>query len=250
MIRNFLKIIPVIVFVSFIVCILAGCGSNNNNVNNVENSRSFSNVSDTPNNSNDTNDNANANENSNDNVGRRISGTPDSTDQLFSRYEDHATFYVFGFDKKALSSSDFEPVDVGEEIKDGHFYKVIADVEFLNGGVAGYVNHPEIKKVYEVTEVNPSEMDIAPLSGQHYYGLSTIGDYADGDILLFEYVKGVWQDGQWIYTYHDSLVLDDGRVALITDNKEITKDIVQAGIDSGVLSCEDYFVMPLRDKQN
>ena len=45
-----------------------------------------------------------------------------------------------------------------------------------------------------------------------------------------------------MYRYDSQLKLEDGAVVLIRTG--VGEQDVQTGIDSGVLSCEDYFVLP------
>lgn len=130
----------------------------------------------------------------------------------------------------------------GEDLRDGGFYKIVADVELLNGGVAGYVDYPEIKAVNSVEEVSPFDLGL-PSIGESTNGLALIGDYADGDVLLNIYqAKAVWKDGAWAWRYDKQVKLADGRSALVA--KGVTEEDAQQGAESGVLANEKYFVLP------
>jgi hypothetical protein len=60
-------------------------------------------------------------------------------------------------------------------MKDGGFYKLTADVKYLNGGVAGYVNYPDIKNVSNCEEISPLDLHLPSITEKRY-GLCLIGD--------------------------------------------------------------------------
>ena len=68
---------------------------------------------------------------------------------------EHAKLYVYVKDGKALSADYGYGIDVHseQELKEGSYYEGVADIDILNGGIAGYVNYPEVKRVYSCTEV-------------------------------------------------------------------------------------------------
>ena len=167
-----------------------------------------------------------------------------TTDQMFNDKKNNETLYVCQIEGETLTTDMAYPVhlDFAEQLQDGHFYKLVADVTYLNGGIAGYVNFPEIQQVKSCEETSPYDMDL-PAITDTVYGLTIIGDYADGDVLLYEGgIKAVWKDGAWIWHYDNDLTTEDGQRALV--RKGTTKEDVQAGIDAGVLACENYFVLP------
>lgn len=185
--------------------------------------------------------NANAGSAGNSN-GVLVSGTPDSTDQMFGRDEDAAEFYTFQYGGDSLTVDNGYEVDLRSDLEDGKFYKVIADVRYLNGGVAGYVDYPEIKDVISIEEVSPFELNLPAIEDQRY-GLTLVGDYADGDV--FYYGSGtmaLWKDGKWTCKYGQSKELDDTRIVCL--RKGVKLEDVQARIDAGTISCEDFFVLP------
>ena len=182
-------------------------------------------------------------ENTDSNTNKKTNGES-TTDQMFSEFEKDATIYIFGFEGKALSVEDCEQVDIQAEIIDGGFYKVVADIEYLNGGVAGYYRHPVIKTLHNIKEVSPDDLNIQELRPDVNYGLSRIGDYGDGDILLYDSSKGVWRDVNWVYSYKDVMYLNNGREILVRDKKEVTPEIVERGLAESITSCPDYFAMP------
>ena len=168
----------------------------------------------------------------------------DTTDTMYQDDVDDAVLYVFRYEGDAIEATSADAVDVGEHVvpEDGSFYKVVADVTYLNGGIAGYVNYPEVHTVKSSAPVSPADMGLSQVT-EHPYGVALIGDYADGDILLYTYKhRAVWKDGAWTYRYDDELKLSDGRTALVREG--ISEDDVQGGVDAGTLSCADYFVLP------
>ena len=170
-------------------------------------------------------------------------GDSGTTDEMFNKKEKDAQLYVFQFDDDVWTVDGcYDVGSAGEPLKDGGFYKMVADVTFLNGGIAGYVNYPQIEQVKSYESVSPFDIGL-PSIEEKIYGVVLIGDYADGDILLHEQgKKAVWKDGAWIYRYDKDMKLPDGTNALVRSG--VSESDVQAGIERGVLSCEDYFVLP------
>ena len=167
-----------------------------------------------------------------------------STDEMFNERVDGARLRVFVIDGRSKTVDTLDEVDVAseKELEEGHFYDVVADVTYLNGGIAGYVNYPEIERVTSCEDVSPLEMGLPALEPDKY-GLMLIGDYADGDVLLRSYGKAaVWKAGAWVYRYDSEVDLSDGKKAAV--RKGVTADSVSAGTSTGVLSCADYFVLP------
>ena len=168
----------------------------------------------------------------------------DSTDQMYSDEVTDAVLYVFTFEGSIRTVSDCQAVDItaqGDFAKDG-FYRVVADVTYLNGGIAGYVDHPEVRQVKSCEAVSFDELGLPSLE-DGIYGLTLIGDYADGDVLLNEYdLKAVWKDDEWAYRYDDKLELDDGRPVLVREDVE--KSDVEAGVQISTILCDGYFVLP------
>ena len=167
----------------------------------------------------------------------------DSTDQMFTEEVRDDVFYVFQLGDQTITAKNYSDVDIPweEPLTDGGFYKVVADVTYLNGGVAGYVDFPQVHDVKSCEEVSPLEMGLPSVADQTY-GLMLIGDYADGDVLFNERgIMAVWKDGGWLYRYDGQITLVDGTVAGVREG--VTKAEVEAGIQSGVLACEDYFAL-------
>ena len=158
-----------------------------------------------------------------------------------------ATFYAFQIDGVTRNIPDCNSINLyGEALKDGRFYKVVADVRYLNGGIAGYVNYPEIKDVISCEETSPYKIGL-PSIEDTIYGVTLIGKYADGDILFNEWGNtAVWKNGKWIWRYDKDIELDDGTCASICNG--VTEADVQAGIEKGILSCKDYFVFPAKKR--
>ncbi len=173
---------------------------------------------------------------------------PGTTDEMWGDEVDDAEIYAFMYEGRVYTADtidEINPYDATPLMKDGGFYKLTADVKYLNGGVAGYVNYPDIKSVSNCEEISPLDLHLPSITEKRY-GLCLIGDYADGDIYLNEYGKiGVWKDGSWIYRYDRSYEGEDG--TLICIKSDVSKEAVQDGIGNGILSCEEYFVVPAKD---
>ena len=167
-----------------------------------------------------------------------------ATDQMWSDTVAGAELYVFPYEEKLITVQDpvSIPMPLTEALEDGKFYRVIADVTYLNGGIAGYVNYPQVEHVESCTEVSPDSLDLPSLE-EGPYGLRRIGDYADGDLFFYELgIKAVWKDGAWVWSYDDVVTLSDGVVACRRSG--VSEEEIQAGVSEGTLSCEDYFVLP------
>lgn len=167
-----------------------------------------------------------------------------TSDEMFNDPVQNAEFYVFQYGDKTITVNNPNSVDVygDEPLEDGKFYKVVADVTYLNGGVAGYVNYPEVESVSSCEEVSPFDIGL-PSIEDGYYGLTLIGDYADGDLFFYEMgIRALWKEGNWLYSYDDVIELDDG--ASVCCLSGVSQEEIRAGMENGVLSCEDYFVLP------
>ncbi len=167
------------------------------------------------------------------------------SDEMFTEEVDDATLYVFQLDGRVYTADDYVyEIDayIDDSLEDGGFYKLTADVEFLNGGVAGYVDYPQILEVKDFEEVSPFDIDL-PYITDGIYGVRLIGDYADGDVLVNEYdIIAVLKEGDWIYRYDDILELDDGTCVCCMDG--VSEDSITMGINEGILLCEEYFALP------
>ncbi|MBQ6492866.1 MAG: hypothetical protein IJI92_03250 [Erysipelotrichaceae bacterium] len=168
---------------------------------------------------------------------------PDATDQLYKDKKNNEVVYIFQMDETTyMIDPAYEISLYGEELEDGKFYKLTADITYLNGGVAGYVNFPEIDNVISCEEISPYDISL-PRITEKRYGLMIIGDYADGDIFLHEYWKmALWKDGEWIWKYDKEMDGEDG--SLICYRLDVNEEDIKEGIAQGILSCEDYFVQP------
>lgn len=168
-----------------------------------------------------------------------------TTDEMWGNEVDDAEIYAFMFEGRVYTADtidEINPYDALEQMTDGGFYKLTADVKYLNGGIAGYVNYPDIKNVSKCEEISPLDLHLPSITEKRY-GLCLIGDYADGDIYLNEYGKiAVWKEGSWIYRYDKSYNGEDG--TLICCQKNVSEDVIKEGINDGVLSCKEYFVAP------
>lgn len=179
----------------------------------------------------------------------RSGGTPiedTTTDQMFSDSVTDAELAIVVFDGRAILVPSGEEVDlsIGEELEEGHFYRIVADVDYLYGGVAGYDGYPDIKDVSSIEEASPDDLNI-PTIDQQWYGVVRIDGYADADYLLYEYGrKAILSDGQWIYRYDKDYKRDDGTIVLYRDGAD--RDLIESSIADGVVCNEDFFLLPAK----
>ena len=168
---------------------------------------------------------------------------PDSTDQLYKDTKNNDVVYFFQMDGESyMIDPAYEIQLYGEDLEDGHFYELTADITYLNGGIAGYVDFPQIDRVINCKEVSPFDLNL-PNVTEKRYGLMLIGDYAEGDLFLHEYRKmAVWKDGEWVWNYDSEMDGDDG--TLICYRSDVSIDEIKEGIAKGILSCPEYFVQP------
>ena len=163
---------------------------------------------------------------------------------MWSTEAEGVTIDLFCLDEKLYTVDRCESLQLllDQDPEDGQFYRVIADVTYLNGGIAGYVNYPQIEDVTGFERISVSDLNIPSVTEQRY-GLTRIGDYADGDLFLNAFDKmAVWKDGKWIYRYNKASDGKDG--TLICRRNGVTDEEIEAGIAKGILSCADYFVAP------
>ncbi|MBP5279990.1 MAG: hypothetical protein J6Z03_05865 [Erysipelotrichaceae bacterium] len=168
---------------------------------------------------------------------------PEPSDVMYSDRKDGEVVYVFQMDGEIYMIDPAYRIDYfGTDLEDGKFYELTADITYLNGGVAGYVNFPEINNVISCKEISPFDLDLPDIKTQRY-GLTLIGDYAEGDIFLHEYMKkAVWKDGEWIWKYDKDMDGENG--TLICYRSDVSTEDIEKGISEGVLSCAEYFVQP------
>ena len=167
----------------------------------------------------------------------------DATDQMYNKSVTGEPLDVVVFEgSPIILSSGYELKGLGEDVKEGHFYRVVADVEYLNGGIAGYVNYPDVKDIHSVKEVSIDDLQI-PSIEESRSGFVRLNGYGGADYLFVGYGKsGVYKDGAWLYGYKSSKKLDDGSVVLCKAGLDEQK--AKEGIANGVYCCEDYFLMP------
>ena len=165
------------------------------------------------------------------------------SDQLFREKKYGEVVYIFQMDDETFMIDPAYKVSFYEDnLENGHFYELTADITYLNGGIAGYVNYPEIDNIIATEEISPFELNIPDIT-KNRYGLSIIGDYAEGDIFLYEYGEmAVWKDGEWIWFYDKTMDGEDGTLICFRNN--VSEEQIKEGIASGVLSCGEYFVLP------
>lgn len=167
-----------------------------------------------------------------------------TVDAMYETKENKVTIYAFRFGEKCIETEHFYCIDMplDKMTKDGAFYKIIADVTYLDGGVAGFMHYPDIRKVRECEEISSDELSF-PSIEEEQFGLLTLGEYADADYLLkARGFAAVYKNGEWIYTYSTGMYIDNYQY--VSCNEGVTAEEIYEGIEQGVLCCEAYFVMP------
>ena len=56
----------------------------------------------------------------------------------------------------------------GEDLTDGCFYELTADITYLNGGVAGYVDFPQIDRVISCKEISPFDLNLPDITNTYF----------------------------------------------------------------------------------
>ena len=165
------------------------------------------------------------------------------SDQMSSEKKENETIRVFQFNGSTYTVNNAYQVSIySQELVEGGFYEVLADVTYLNGGIAGYVDFPQIDKIYDCRQISPLDMDLPSINDKNT-GLSLIGDYGEGDVFLNEYgMMAVWKDGEWLYQYDKEEKNDEGKT--ICFRKDVSEETINEGIAQGVFVCEDYIVLP------
>lgn len=84
-----------------------------------------------------------------------------TTDELFSdsRFEETLIVYRRSDGNVYTLDSGYEIPELNgrEDIRQEGTYQIIADVTYLNGGVAGYVDYPQIDRIISVEEIIPED---------------------------------------------------------------------------------------------
>ena len=81
---------------------------------------------------------------------------PGTTDELYSESRSDVEIEVFKQEGRVYTvDSEYEITELSgdPELADGKHYKLTADVTFLNGGVAGYVDYPQIDRIISIEEI-------------------------------------------------------------------------------------------------
>lgn len=175
-------------------------------------------------------------------------------DQIYKTDMDDQTVFLFRFGDHYYETESLYGVNVtGFDIscEDGGFVKLDCDVTYLSGGEEGFDHYPELRVVKKVTPVTIEETippgGSLPQVATRTFGFSVIGSYADADYCLWSgRIMGVLKSGKWLYKYDDSFYTDDGATVCFKEGTD--KDEIMKKIGEGVVLCEDFFVMPVRDK--
>lgn len=81
---------------------------------------------------------------------------PGTTDELFAESRSDVEIEVFKQEGRVYTvDSEYEIPELSgnPDLVDGKHYKLTADVTFLNGGVAGYVDYPQIDRIISIEEI-------------------------------------------------------------------------------------------------
>jgi major membrane immunogen (membrane-anchored lipoprotein) len=84
---------------------------------------------------------------------------PDTTDEMWSESKTDVEIEVYVQDGHVYTAEyDYELPELAgrSDLIDGASYLVTADVTFLNGGVAGYVDYPQIDRIISIEEITTS----------------------------------------------------------------------------------------------
>ncbi|MBR1828005.1 MAG: hypothetical protein IJ781_00645 [Atopobiaceae bacterium] len=168
----------------------------------------------------------------------------DTTDDMWSTFVSDVELDIVMYGDKAILVPSGEPLEsyLDQDLADAHFYRVVADVDYLSGGVAGYTNYPDVKSVKSITEESPDDLAIPSIS-EKKYGFIKLDGYENADYLLREYGNiAVLTGSSWTYRYDESLERDDG--STVCYSKGVNEAQIEAGIADGVTCCEDYLLIP------
>ena len=167
-----------------------------------------------------------------------------TTDVMWRTKERDVTIDLFCLDGQLYTVDTCKALypELDRTPQDSQFYRIVADVTYVSGGLAGYTNEIEDMHEKSFNRISVSDLNIPSVTEQRY-GLTRIGDYADGDLFLNAFGKrAVWKDGKWIYRYDKVSDGKDG--TLVCRRNGVTDEEIEAGIAKGILSCADYFVAP------
>ena len=87
---------------------------------------------------------------------------PGTTDELYKDSQSNVELEVYKQDGLVYTVEyDYEIPELAdnEEMEEGKHYILTADVTFLNGGVAGYVDYPQIDRIISIEEAPGEETD-------------------------------------------------------------------------------------------
>ncbi|SCW46688.1 hypothetical protein SAMN02910456_01280 [Ruminococcaceae bacterium YRB3002] len=167
-------------------------------------------------------------------------GNAPVVDQLYTTKEDNVTFYAFRYGNRLIETGHYYDIEYNlpGDIGDGDLVRITADVDWLSGGVAGFNNKPQIRKLIDFERIGMDELEWESVTDSDY-GVMAIGDYADADyIYRARGLSAVMKGGKWLYKYDNEFVMDTGSVVCCREG--ITKD----DIDMNNVCCADYFIIP------
>ena len=166
----------------------------------------------------------------------------DAVDMIYRTDAEDVTLYVFRYGDQIIETGHYYKIDLDEDLEDAGFYKVVADVTYLDGGVSGYCKMPEIRNVESIEKISIDDMNFPSIRDEHF-GIMSLEGYSDGDYALIARTNtAILKDGKWVYVYDTYYRTPDNVFKYYRNG--ITEAQIDKGCASGVLCCEDYFVTP------
>jgi len=187
---------------------------------------------------------------------------PDEAFQPERTKAKHQTFYVFQKKSDSYYLPNMTHISQKITVMDGAFFKVTADVEWVEGYQINlnhdYVQkcekHPDILNVINVEEVPVEEVynELCVKSKEDISGLYSLKGYTDeGDYFLGmgfaqDPIYIVFQANEKKYVYDDAWVMTEFGTVCYKGNPD-KKAVLQKIKDTGILCCEEYFVVPKKE---
>ena len=147
-------------------------------------------------------------------------------------------------------------------VTDGYFAKVTADVEWVEGyqknidgnSIEKYEKRPNILNVINVEEVPVEEVynELCINSKEDIAGLYSLKGYTDEGDYFMEYsfsqdpIYILYQANEKKYVYDGAWYMTEFGTVCYKGNPD-KKTVLQKIRDTGILCCEEYFVVPKKE---
>ncbi|MBP5264132.1 MAG: hypothetical protein J6Z33_07145 [Lachnospiraceae bacterium] len=187
---------------------------------------------------------------------------PDEAFQPDRTKAENQTFYVFQHKGVLCYLPGMTYISREIMAMDGHFAKVTADVEWVEGYQINwnhdYVEkcekHPDILNVINVEEVPVEEVynELCVKSKEDIAGLYSLKGYTDEGDYFMEYsfsqdpIYILYQANEKKYVYDGSWYKTEFGTVCYKGNPD-KKAVLQKIKDTGILCCEEYFVVPKKE---